>query len=1075
MSSAFYVTKRAAASTICLWAMVLCLGASTSLAAQSVPDGGGLSISGTVTGAEDGLPLPGVNIQVVGTSTGTVTDIDGAYSLTVPGPEAEMRFSYLGYLTQTFTPGDRTTIDVQLSENATQLEGVVVVGYGTQRRSDVSGSVETVEVDDVVTNPSSNVKSLLVGRVPGLLTNQNPGLPGSDNVALSIRGFGNPLVIVDGVESSFDRLDPNDIESVSVLKDASAAIYGARAGNGVILVTTKRGKAGKTRINYHGWVGRQQTISFAEFANAEDYLRLGRGAILNDQFDPENPGAEITYPADFSEERLAQYTSGQAQSYDWADGLIKDNGASIQQHTLSASGGNENIRFYTSLGTMGQDGIFKGDYEYSRVTLTNNLDVKLTDDLDLSFNSSFINENRDYASTSLNDFFTDLRTAQPFYNYALPDPERAPYSGFSERSPAARITQSISGYNRTKAETLAAALELEYRLPFVPGLSVGARVNVRNRSDAQEILRRPYSIYTYEPESEVADAEGYVLQANNNGNASYRQLYYSGDGSPRRRMLSRAFAQYQTALREDHQFKLLVFGEQEDNTFTNLSVERRQLLSYDVPQVSGADDLTSILGASTGRPQDYTRVSFAGRLNYSFRNKYLLEATLRADGSSYFGPDVRWGYFPSVSAGWNISREGFLEDFSALDNLKLRLSYSETGIDANVGRTTFDYLTGFTEAPGVVYYLDGSAIPIIVNQGLANPFITWEQTTLYNAGIDFAFLNGQVYGTFDAFYRLREGLLARPIERFPSTFGADLPLTNLNSRSNRGFDMSLGYAGAIRNFKFTVAGNLGLSREKYERIEEDINPDDPYDVKFNQLSGKFVSETTYGYITDGLFQSQEEVDRYLETYTIEDINGRPVLGDIRYVDVNGDGIIDLNDREQLGYGSFPEMTFGLSTDFQYAGFRLAILFQGASRFNVNIANQARNPFDNERVPLQIHVDHSFYQDPANPGVNANPDAILPAFGRNGAHAWNNNFSDYWYKDATYVRLKNATLSYSLPTTVLDKVRLSRTEFYVSSDNLLMFNRLGIFKGIIDPEEAINNDGFTLPTLRTITLGLRLGL
>lgn len=1033
-----------------------------------------IEITGKITADDDKSPLPGANIVVKGTMTGTTSDLDGNYKITVPNNEAILEFTFIGYTKQEILVGDQSVIDVTLSVDPAQLGEVVIVGYGTQRRENVSGSIEKVEMKDVVSTPSSNVKSLLVGQVPGLLSSQTPGLPGSDNVALSIRGFGNPLVIVDGAESSFDRLDPNDIESVSVLKDASAAIYGARAGNGVILVTTKRGKDGKPQINYHGWIGQQKSITFPELANAADYIKMGRAGVFNDQYNPADPYAEIVYPADFSQERLDLYTSGQAKSYDWPGGLLKKNGATISQHNISISGGTESIKYYTSVGTMNQNGIFKGDYYYDRITVTNNMDVKLSENLDFSLNSSYINEYKDYASTRLNDFWTDLITAQPFYNYEFPDPDRAPFSGFTMRSPVARINQNISGYNRIKTETLSAAMQMEYKTPFVEGLSFGGRVNILYRSDFQDLLNKPYDVWTYEPDSELADAQGYVLQAKNNAQASYRQSYYTGEGAPRRRMVSRLYSEYEKVF-GDHSVNFLILGEQETNSFNNLYVERRNLLSYDIPQISGADDLTTIISGSTGRAQKYNRSSFAGRFNYSFKNKYLLEATLRADGSSYFGPDVRWGYFPSLSLGWNIHKESFLANSAWLTNLKLRLSYSETGIDSNVGRTTFDYLTGYSETIGSVYFLDGQAVPIITNQGLANPFITWEQTTLYNAGFDFSLLAGKIFGTVDAFYRLREGLLVVPIESFPSTFGANLPLTNLNSRSNRGFDMSLGYKGLVNGVKFTVTGNIGLAREKYESIEEDINEDDPFDVKFRKLEGKFVSETTYGYVSDGLFQTQEEVDAYLNKYTIEDINGVPAIGDVKYLDITGDGIINLEDRKQLGYGSFPELTFGLNTGFEYKNFKLNMLWQGASRFNITITQDARNPFDNEHVPFQIHVDHSFYQDPANPGVNANPDAVLPAFGRNGTHAWNNNFSDYWYKDGTYLRLKTAYISYSLPANILKSISLSNAEVYMSADNLIMFNRLGIYKNIIDPEEAAYTDGFTLPTLRTITFGIKLSI
>ncbi|WP_158839582.1 SusC/RagA family TonB-linked outer membrane protein [Polaribacter sp. L3A8] len=1030
-------------------------------------------VSGQITD-EFGEPFPGVSVLEKNTTKGFVSDFNGKYEITVED-NATLVFRYLGYKTEEILVNGRNNISLKMVVDNEGLDEIVVVAYGTQKKETITGSIETLKVGDVVNSPVTNVKNLLIGQIPGLLTNQNPGLPGSDNVALSIRGFGAPLIIVDGVESFFDRIDPNDIESITVLKDASAAIYGARAGNGVILVTTKRGKAGKTSIDYHGYYGFQKEISFANYANATDYLTLGRSAIFNDQYDPANPDADVVYPADFSQERLDLYTSGQRKSYDWADGLLKNSGAAIAQHNLSIRGGGEKFKYFTSIGLATQDAIFEGDYDYRKLTITNNMDADLSENLKMSLNTSFIDEYKDYAATTLGDFFGDLRTAQPFYNYEFPDADRAPFSGFTQRSPVARVNQRFSGYNRTRTETLAAALELKYKTPFIDGLSIGVRVNARFRNDYQDFLRRAYDIFSYDPEAVTEDNDGYTLEASNFAQAGYDQAYFTGAGEPRRRILPRFFIEYDKSL-GNHDLKFLALKEKETNTFNNLFVQRRELLSFEVPQISGADDLTSIGAASTGRTQEYKRVSYAARANYSYKDKYLLEATIRADGSSYFGPDVRWGYFPSVSLGWNISKENFLKDNEFVRNLKLRLSYSETGVDSNVGRTTFDYLTGFSESLGNVYFLDNTATPIIVDQGLANPFITWEQTKLYNAGLDFSFLNGQLYGSVDVFYRLREGLLRRPIQGFPSTFGANLPLTNLDSRSNRGFDLSLGYKGRVgEDFTFTLNGNVGLAREKFEKVEEEIDETNPIDVKYNKREGRFVNETVFGYVSDGLFQNQLEVDDYLNQYTLEDLNGSPQLGDIRYKDVNGDNIINQEDREQLGFGTFPEMTFALTTNFKYKNFGLNLLWQGATRFNLSIATQARNPFDNERVPLQIHTQYSFYQDPENPGQNGNPNAQLPAFGRNGARAWNNNFSDFWYKDATYLRLKTASINYSIPKNILEKTGMNKCELYVSADNLLMFNKLGIFSDIIDPEAAANNDGFTLPTLRTVTLGIKIGL
>ncbi|WP_181896334.1 SusC/RagA family TonB-linked outer membrane protein [Seonamhaeicola aphaedonensis] len=1018
-----------------------------------------------------GVPLPGANILIKGTTKGVVTDFDGKFSIDANLSDI-LLITYVGMEDMEILVRNYEPLNINMKQSSALLDEVVVVGYGTQKKVNVTGSVASVKVEEITNIPATNVKNLLIGQVPGLITNQNPGLPGQDNNALSIRGFGTPLVIVDGVESFLDRIDPNDIETISVLKDASAAIYGARAGNGVILVTTKRGKSGKAKINYHGWYGTQNKLVFPDLADAETFVRLGRDGLFNQQFDPANPDAAIDYGTLFTEDLLQRTISGEQPSYDWADAVFRSGGSSIAQHNISASGGSENVKYYTSVGLLNQTGIFNGDYDYRKITVTNNLDAKLSKNITLNFNSSYIDEFRDYSSVGVNQVWNDIRTAQPIFNPVSPDPDRAPYSGFSERSPVARIQQKFAGYERTNLETLASALDLKYNVPFIPGLTMGVRNNIRFRLITRERLRRPYDVWEYNPDSPLADSDGYIFQATISTNDFFKSIGGANfTNDPKRRILSRIYLDYNKEI-NDHKISALAFYEKEDNSYESLTVLRRDLLSSEIPQVTSGDDNLTTTGG-IGVPLSYTRLSAAGRLNYSYKDKYLFEATVRADGSSKFGPEVRWGYFPSASLGWNIAKEDFLND-SAIGELKLRLSYSETGIDSNIGNTAFEYLSGFSETGGVYYFEGSSPAAIIQTEGLANALVTWEETTMYNLGLDFSTFKGKLYGNIDLFYRLREGLLRRPLEGLPSTFGAALPATNLDSRSNKGIEALVGYRNNWGDFGVNIAGTFTLARERYEEFQEDIDETDPVQVRVDQRSGRYVNQV-FGYRTNGLFNSQQEVDDYLSQVTIQTINGAPKPGDIRYVDLNGDNVINREDLDNIGFGGNPEMLFSLNTNFTYKNFSLSMLWQGASRFNVFLTQGARNPFDNETVPYTLHEKYSWRQDPSNPGFNANPSAQLPAFERNGARPWNGAFSDFWYKDGTYLRLKVANLSYKFPKEVLDKISLNNLELYVTGDNILTFSKLGIFKDIIDPEQAASNSGLSLPPLRTFTLGVRLGL
>ncbi len=1029
------------------------------------------TVSGIVSD-NTGQPLPGAAVIVSGTTIGTTTDFDGKYTINATNGDI-LEISFVGFKTHKIKVANSSTYNVSLEEDTAQLDEVLVVGYGTQKKLTVTGSVSSIKADKVVQTPVANVKGLLIGQVPGLVTNQNPGLPGQDNVSLSIRGFGEPLVIVDGIESALDRLDPNDIESISVLKDASAAIYGARAGNGVVLVTTKRGKTGKTQFNYHGYYGVQKRLTFPEQVNAAQYMQAGRNAIFNTQYDPANPDAAIDYGTDFTEERLQFYTSGEGKSYDWVDGLVRSSGSPLASHNISARGGSDKVKYFTSVGTLSQQGIFTGDYQYNKLTVTNNLDAALSNELNMSLTSQYIDEVRDYAAGEISSIWNDLRTSQPIYPYVLPDPNRVPFSGFSQRNPVARTQKRFAGYDLTKINTLSAALELKYSPKAIKGLTLGAKANVRLRDLYNERLEKPYKVWSYDPSAVSNTSDGYNQEAEILDN-KFSKLLAAGGNNPRRRILSRLYSQFKRDYGKNN-IEALIFGEKEDNYYNGFWASRRNLLSPDVPQFTTPNDELSSIGGS-GREIEYTRVSVAGRFNYGFDDKYLFEATLRADASSKFSPNIRWGYFPSLSAGWNIAKENFLSN-SQVNELKLRLSYSETGIDSNVGNTAFDYLTGFQELVGV-YYLDGEATPLIQTAGLVNPNLTWEETTLYNAGLDFSFFRSQLYGSVDVFYRKREGLLRTPLESLPSTFGASLPLVNTDSRSNRGIDVALGYRTSIKDFKIDLNANFGLTREKYESYLENIDETDPVQVQFDKRTGRWVNRW-FGYKSNGLFNTQDEVNEYLAQYTIEGgtagLNDSPKVGDIRYVDLNNDNVIDRADRYQMGLGNNPEMTFSLNTRFEYKNFSLSMLWQGASRFNVFVNGLLRAPFNNEQVPLSIHNKYSWTQDPANPGIGNNPNAQLPAYERSGSRAWNNATSDFWIKDGTYFRLKTANLSYGLPQKYLDQIGLSKLLFYLTGDNLITFNKLGIYDGVIDPEESARPNAFNAPLLRTYTFGVQIGL
>jgi len=1014
-----------------------------------------LTITGTVTSEEDPTGLPGVNVVVKGTTAGTVTDINGSYSLEVPSAESFLVFSSVGFVTQEITAGTNTVIDLIMVADVTSLEEIVVVGYGTQKRAKVTGAIAEVESEQLLKAPAANVSELLTGRAPGLITKQTSGVPGNDATSLSIRGFGTPLVLVDGVQMSFNRLDPNDIESVTVLKDASAAIYGARAGNGVILVTTKRGKIGKPSIAYHGNVSFQNPTVLPGRVNSWEYAELLREGELNF-------GLEETYTLEDIEKFKAQNDPNYPNE-DWYDALYKE-WVPMQQHNLSLNGGSDDVKYFVSAGFLDQASLFKsGDWNFNRYNVRSNLDANITKRLSLGLDVSYRYELRDEPLTDLSATYNDLGTAQPVWSATLPDPSKGgAYSGFSQRSPVATTTQSYSGSRYDTREYVNAQLSLKYEI--IEGLFAKGQLSFLTTNEFRKNQNKPFDVFSYDYETEE-----YTWQGTNGANVlderfqKYRQLYP---------LIS---LEYNKTVK-DHTFKGLALAEWIDEFNRTTNTSRRDLLSMDIPYLfaGSPEDIQN-----NGSANERGRASYVARFNYDYKSKYLLEATFRADGSYNFAPDKRWGFFPSVSAGWRISDESFMNGLSWLDDLKLRGSYSQMGYDRyapNGNLQEFRYLQGYTiREATTAYYMHGDELGrVITPTGLANPDVTWYDMTTYNIGLDGAFLEGIIGFELDVFYRLRENIFGEPLESYPSTFGAQLPVVNINTTDDRGFEFALNHKNRIGEVNFSVGAFVAYSREKWVKYNED-KYEDPDDIRIRQRTGNWTNRWI-GYVSDGQFMTQEEINSH---YIDQDQSGNTTLrpGDIRYVDVNGDSVITDRDRDVIGYGAVPDVTYGLDLNVEWKGFSVSALFQGASRFNMMISGRARAGFSNWSIPFDYHYQYRWTPDPNDQSQNINPDVRFPAVDGTGqGNTANNNLpSDFWLQDNTYLRLKNLNVSYSLPTELVQKAGIQNVRFYVAGTNLWTISKLGMYQDFWDPEGPQNQGGNQYPPLRTWTVGLNVTL
>lgn len=1018
------------------------------------------TITGTVTDAQTGEALPGVNVVVVGSDEstggiiGTTTDIDGFYELNVPDDLNTLTFSYVGYLSSRVEIDNRSVVNVELNPDVAGLEELVVVGYAVQRKINQTGSVSTIQSDKIVEVPSPNLGQTLTGKAPGVFTRQNQGVPGNDGVSLSIRGYNSPLVLVDGVETdNWNRIDPNEISSISILKDASAAVYGSRAGNGVILITTKRGIAREaSRITYTTNTSFQAPTTLPQFVDSWQFAELLREGEFNQ---------DLAYT--YTEEEVQIFKEGNNPDYpntNW-HGLVLRDWAPMQTHNLGVSGGSEQLNYYISAGFLDQGSLYESkDLSFERYNFRSNIDAKITESLMASMDLAYMKEMRDQPQGSLGNIWTDLNLARPDFHATLPDPDRgAAYAGFNVRNPLAQTYQRYAGFVDDRRERFTGKIALRYEIPRLEGLIATARLNYSIHNTYDKTQDKPFEVLQYNDATQTYSSIGFNGQNKlTETSARYTEFF------------PMVQLNYDQSFGGDHTVGGLFVAEWLDTERNFYIAEKIDLLSLNLPYLfAGSSENVTANGFTT----ETGRASYVGRLNYSYKSKYLLEGTLRADATHKFREDNRWGYFPSISAGWRISAESFMDRFSGLDELKLRASYSQTGLD---DVAAFQYLTGYEIRSGggdfainELFVIGSNTYRLIETTGLPNPNITWLEMTSYNVGLDGSFYGGLFGFEIDFFYRLVDNRFGQPLESFPSTFGATLPQLNINTTDDRGFEVLLTHRNIVStDFFYSVEGSFSFGREKYVDWSEP-NYEDPDEIRIFRNEGNFTNRRI-GYLSDGIFMNQEEIDNHpIDQDQVDNSTLRP--GDIKYIDLNGDGIIDWRDQDEIGYGAFPDIIFAMNLTAGYKGFRLSALLQGASMFDMH--NQI-HPFNNFSKPWDFHAKYRWQPDPNDKTVNINPNAKLPALLGDGVGRSPNNerTSDFWVADATYIRLKELTLSYTLPGNWINAVGFQNIQLSVSGTNLLTISNMGIFKNSIDPE-AVSNEGRLYPPVKTLSMGLKL--
>lgn len=983
---------------------------------------------------ENGEPLIGVSVMLKGTSNGTITNIDGDYTLSGDiTDKSVLEVTYIGMKKQEITVGNRTRINITMTSDNEMLDEVIVVGYGTQRKGNLTGSVSAIKSEKLTIAPIGNVTNALAGQLPGLIVKQTSGIPGSDGSTLRIRGFDAPLVIVDGIEGDFNNIDASQIESISILKDGAASIYGARAGNGVILVTTKRGIDSKPVISLNTSFtlqGQTNVIKPGSSGQRAEWLR-------EEHINKGLPMEQVPY----TEEQFQKYYNGTDPNYlnsDWYDAVIRD-WAPQQNHNLSIRGGSNKIKYYGYIGYNDQETIVKtGGGSYKRYNVQSNIDAKITDRLSFTLDMLLTKENQFFPTVGSgfghSNFWSIIYDSDPRYPIYLPDRSKLSYGGLSYGNALFASNTNLGGYSDTDKNRIRANGGLIYEFKYVKGLKAKMSISYDTYNQNYKYFNKQGKFYSYN-----IDSDTYTFERASQDPTGVTEVFGRGYSLTQQYSL-----QYERLFKEKHRVSALALFETIDYNDKNVETGRTGFMSTILDQLFAGNGTTSF---NNGWESEMGRASWVGRINYSYMDKYLIETILRADASAKFPQNSRWGYFPSVSLGWVLSQESFMKSLKAIDNIKLRASYGESGND-NVG--SFKYLAGY--AFDGSYKIGDEIKSGLYAVGLANPILTWETMKIYNGGIDLSFFNRKLYGTVDAFYRVRDGIPGSRSVSLPSSFGAELPLENLNSIDTRGWELNLGTSGNFGNFMYDISGNLSWARSKWRKYDEPIYSD-PDQERIYKREGRWT-DVRYGYISDGLFTSQAEIEAL--DFTYKDLNGNSSLrpGDIKYVDLNGDKVLDWKDQKEIGKGTLPTWTYGFNMNFKYHGFDLSALFQGAFGYTTYI--------DLTKAASTLKYDNRWTE------KENNPNSLVA---RPGGASTNKYYSDFNNHNTAYLRLKNLSIGYELPKGLVSKAGIQQLRIYIAGTNL--FTLSSLHKYGVDPEVPEGSPAYYYPQQRTLSVGLNL--
>ncbi len=1001
-----------------------------------------IKVSGTITDASNNQALPGVNILVKGTIVGAISDVNGKFLVTVNDPNATLVFSFIGYVSKEVPLAGKNTVDVALEAEVSQLGEVVVIGYGTAKKATLTGAISSVDGSTLKQSPTTNLTNSLVGHIPGLTAIQTSGEPGEDGTTITIRGANtlgdnSPLIVVDGIpHRSLERLDPSDIESITVLKDASAAIYGTQAANGVMLITTKRGQAGKPTITVNWNSGYNQPDVIPKMADAATYATIQN---------------EIAYYAAPSKGRNQVYSATDIQQFgdgsdpwghpntDWFKAVFKP-WAAQNYENVSVSGGTEKMKYYFSLGSKYEDAYYKHSAtNFTQYDFRSNIDGKITENISLSFDIAGRQEDRNFPTVSRGDIFRMLMRGKPTMQAWWPNGDPGPDIEYGMNS-AVTVT-SATGFDDDRLYNMESNLRLNITIPWVKGLSVQANGSYDKTFDFRKVFDTPWYLYSWD--GATKDANGIpVLVKNMRGYAAPQLTEYWQEGGKK---TFNAYATYETTIDDKHHIKLLAGTESQYGQNNYGNEFRKNFVTAAIPQMfAGAADINMSNG---GYADQNARESYFGRINYDFSQKYLIELLMRYDGSYMFKPGKQYGFFPGVSAGWRVSDENFWKNnISFINDFKLRASWGQTGNDRvyyNGALQEYQYLSTYSFNGQNYVFGQGVNNKMLYENVVPNPDVTWEVANQSNIGFDANLLNKKLTITADVFYNLRTNILWQASAVIPGSTGMTLPPQNIGKVQNEGFEAVVTYHGNKGDFGYNLSVNGSFAKNKVV-----FNYDTPGIPDYQKTEGNPMN-AQLAYQVIGVFKDAAAVAAYPHW-----AGAQP--GDLIFKDVNNDGKIDGLDRVMDKKTAMPTFIGGFNAVFTYKQFDLSILFQGAAGAIAYLSPESGD--------IGNYYE-SWVKDRWTP---ENTTASWPRVFNRSNEYWSpgGNRSTFWEFSTDYVRLKSMEIGYNLPTNLLKKIGVEKIRVYFSGQNLLTLSKIKE----IDPEETQGTD-YPLP--RVLNLGVTL--